>query len=275
VHWARRARTWLIAAVVAGVAAAVTTFVTNGIDSGAAAVKQLLLPGPGSGATVQDTTLSKDGLTINTQIEQGLGCEAGGDVYPVSRTPGISTRQPPGSGLRHGGRTWDQAPVAFGAVPAGPAVMLLTLTGPKDHAVTVTGLRFHVVSRKPQVAGPWLNKSNGCGAGGEYRYGLVDLDTAPPYYLPPTALPSDIRADALKFPYTTTANDPESLLITVQMEHCDCRWDAVLTWVDGSQNKSKVITDHGHPFETTSVTGQHGVNWYGSAQHDTTALSPR
>jgi hypothetical protein len=45
------------------------------------------------------------------------------------------------------------------------------------------------------------------------------------------------------------------------MEHCDCTWDATLTWIDGSAVKSKVILDNGHPFETMSVTGKTGANW--------------
>jgi hypothetical protein len=66
----------------------------------------------------------------------------------------------------------------------------------------------------------------------------------------------------LKFPYTATASDPVAFVIDVQMEHCDCTWDAVLSWIDGNAAKSAVINDNGHPFETTSITGMTGTNWY-------------
>jgi hypothetical protein len=71
-----------------------------------------------------------------------------------------------------------------------------------------------------------------------------------------------VRADPLKFPHVAPAGDPEGLRVTVRTEHCDCVWDATLTWTDAGRRGSKLIDDHGFPFETTSVTGQPGVNWY-------------
>jgi hypothetical protein len=212
-RWTRRLRTWVITAIVAGLGLGITGLVSRGVDSGANAVKQFVLPpsstsasnagGLGSGRTVEDKTLSSDGLTIFTTVKQGLGCDGRGDVYPVSLTPGLSLAVPPGSGPTHGGKTWDKSPRAFGAVPAGPVEIGITLTGPTNHAVTITDLRFHVISRKPQVNGPWLNSAEGCGAGGNYHYGVVDFDTPAPYWLPTSALPEFYRTDVLKFPYTT------------------------------------------------------------------------
>lgn len=61
---------------------------------------------------------------------------------------------------------------------------------------------------------------------------MVDLNAPPPYWQPVKDLPTSVRADALEFPYIATANDPQDLWVTVQMEHCDRSWYAVLSWVD-------------------------------------------
>ncbi len=144
----------MITAVVAGLTVGITTLVSHSVDSGATAVQHLFKPA-GSGAAISDT-LSSNGLTINWSVQQGIGCEGSGDVYPVSETPGLNLKTRPGSGPKHGNKTWDQDPRAFGAVPVNPR-MTFSLTGPTNHAVTITGLKFHVISRKPQVVGPWLD----------------------------------------------------------------------------------------------------------------------
>lgn len=179
-HWARRLRTWVIGVVVAGLGLGVTDLVSRTVDKGASQVEYLILnppPGSRSGLTVQDQTVTSDGLTIYTTVLQGLGCEGSGDVYPTGITPGISPTVVPGTGPTHGGKTWDQSPGEFGAVPASPTEIKIYLTGPTNHAVIITDLKFHVISHKPQVKGALLNVASGCGGAGSYQYGVVDLDS--------------------------------------------------------------------------------------------------
>jgi len=265
-HWVLRLRTWIIGVLVAGLALGITDLVSRTVGTGANKVEHLI-----SGSDlVQDQSVTSDGLTIRTMVLQGLGCPPkNGDVYPRSVTPGLSPAVEPGAGPTHGGKTWANSPGMFGAVPASPTQIQIFLTGPTNHAVIITDLKFHVISRKPQIKGTWLNLSSGCGAGGNYHYGAVDFDTQPPYWISTRALPERYRTDALKFPYTVTANDPESLVIDVQMENCDCTWDATLSWIDGSTAKSKVLDDNGHPFETTSVTGVTGADWHDTSNDST------
>jgi hypothetical protein len=60
------------------------------------------------------------------------------------------------------------------------------------------------------------------------------------------------------------AGGQKSLLIDEQMEHCDCIWNTVLTWVDGASTQTWTIDEKGKPFQTTSVTDQKGILWSGS-----------
>ena len=262
-HWTRRVRTWVIGVILAGLGAGIGGIVSTLVGTGASTVEKVLSPSShlSSGKLVEDATLTRDGLTIHTTVVQGLGCLPNGNVYP-DVTPGLEKGFAPGSGPTHRGKTWDKSPQAFGAVPASPVEIQIYLTGPANHAVIITDLKFHVLSRKPQLRGSWLQTTDQCGGGGYDHYGIIDFDTPPPYWLPAGALPKYYRTDILKFPYTATANDPAALVIDVQMEHCDCTWDAVLSWIDGTAAKSAVINDNGHPFETTSVTGMTGTDWH-------------
>jgi hypothetical protein len=261
-YWSRRLQILLIIGVAGGLTAAVSSFVS---PSTPAPTASSLSPSliTGTGKVVLDQAQSPGGFIISTKVGQGIGCEGRGSVFPLSVTPGMSAHIRPGKGPKHGGSTWDQDPRGFGAVPAGPLTIGVSVTGPKGHAVTITGLTLHVLARKPQVVGPWLNRSQGCGtASTSYHSAVADLDTPTPYYLDADKLPGSVRADRLTFPHVARTDDPEGLKVTVRTEHCDCVWDATLTWTDGDKHESKTIDDHGYPFETTSVTGQPGVNWY-------------
>ncbi|MFC1435195.1 hypothetical protein ACEZDB_31590 [Streptacidiphilus sp. N1-3] len=88
----------------------------------------------------------------------------------------------------------------------------------------------------------------------------MDLDTAAPYFLPYKP-PSGESTDQLRFPYTATANDPETLLVDLVTDHTDCTWDVTLSWVDGGMSKTALIDDNGKPFELTSVTGMTQKRW--------------
>jgi hypothetical protein len=208
------------------------------------------------------TRAGSDGLSFGGSVYQGMGCPPNtGAVYPHTVTPELTTAMRPGTGPKHGGQTWDAAPRLFGAVPASPVEIQLSVTAPSDHAVTLKSMVFHVLSRQPQVKGAFLNTLGQCGAGGDYLYGVVDFDHPAPYWLPAADMPSWYRQSPLVFPVVIRAGGQQSLLVDVQMEHCDCTWDTVLTWVDGATTQSWTIDENGKPFQTTSVTGLKGIAW--------------
>jgi hypothetical protein len=176
---ARRPATWIAAAALAGAATYVSTLVSASISNGASAVGKSLGigSGPAGDSALDTSTPGSDGMAVNVAVNQGIGCPPeNGDVYPASLTPSLSGAVQPGTGPRHGGKTWDAAPGAFGAVPASPAQLTIYVTGPRDHAMIITGLTFHVASRGKPVEGPWLNSEEQCGGGGVYHYGVVLLN---------------------------------------------------------------------------------------------------
>ncbi len=265
-----RARLWLVGAILVGLAAGTGILIdltrhrsgepTSPGSSATAQVPGTLPAQPGSGAqAAANSEISSLQIQASTG---GFGCPPlVGMVFPRALTPELNTSVPPGTGPKRGGATWDQDPEAFGAVLASPVDLRLNLTGPTSHAVTITGLQLHVLSRKPQVDGYWLNTLGQCGGNGTYHRATFDLDAPAPYRLPASALRPDLRADEVQFPYFTSALNLDDFDITVQSEHCDCTWDATLTWVDGASAHSKTIDDDGHPFESTSVTGLTRTDW--------------
>jgi hypothetical protein len=278
--WPRRARTWVLGSVLSGLSLVIVGAITHGAGLLGNAVlppkspAAVVVPAQ-TGSAQAGSAPTGEALQVKAEVDAGLGCGSNGMVYPAARTPGLDASTTPSTGPTHDGKTWEKAPAAFGAVAAGPVQLYLYLTGPRDHAVSVTGLRFRVYSRKPQVAGTWLNVTGGCGAGGDYHYGVFDLDRPAPYQVPITGLPADIRADALKFPYFTSANSLDDFSITVRSEHCDCTWDAVLTWIDGTASRSYVINNRGKPFESTSVTGLTGTAWVNPGESGTGKWLPQ
>jgi hypothetical protein len=264
--WYRRIATYVGGAIIVPVLVGVLILLANGEAQKALGIGSSQ---PSPSGTQGSAGFTGSGLAIKTQVSQGLGCSSNGDVFPSSITPGLSLSVAPDREPTHKGKTWVTAPSAFGAVSASPVVIRIYLTGPSNHAVIITGIKFHVFSRRPEVKGTWLNSAYGCGAAGVYRYGVADLNAPPPYWVSPSKLPDNMRVSPLQFPYTATANSPEELYVNVQMEDCECTWDAVLSWIDGSIAKSKVINNHGHPFVTTSVAGLTGADWYNTSTDPT------
>ena len=203
---------------------------------------------------------SSSGLIVNSTVKVGFGGCPGGSGYVYPSGSGITSSMAPGTGPQRNKQTWDQNPGAFGAIPASTVEMEISLTGPENHAVVITGLQFHVHSRKPAPAGVWLYVPGQCGGDSSYHYAKVDFDTAAPYYLP-YSQPKNERADELRFPYTTSSIDLLSLQVVITSDHSDCTWDATLSWIDGGTTKSVTIDDNGKPFEITSVTGMTEKSW--------------
>ncbi len=210
---------------------------------------------------IEDKTV-QEGVSIDAIVYDGLGCPPStGLIYPSSVTPNLTDTDPPGTGPEQNGQTWDQAPAAFGAVDPFPVTLTINVTGTSAAEATISGLDIHVLSRKPKVEGVWLNSANECGGGGNFTYGNYDLDAEYPYLQPASTLPQSEQPYALKFPYAVTQSDGEYFYLTIDSKTCECSWDAVLTWVDGTTNGSFVIDDNGQPFQDSSTAGLTNTTW--------------
>lgn len=218
-------------------------------------------PGNAVMSDVEDTT-TQDGISIDATVGGGLGCPpSNGLVYPSSVNPDLASSDAPGTGPRQDGKAWNEAPAAFGAVDPFPVTVTIDVVGTSETQVTLSNLTIHVLSRQPKVSGVWMNILDQCGAGGDYAFGDYDLDSPPPYLLPPDSLPDAEQEDAIRFPYTVTQSAGQGFLLTIDSEQCECSWDAELDWSDGTTNSSFVIDDNGVPFQDSSTSGMKLTNW--------------
>jgi hypothetical protein len=174
---------------------------------------------------------TENGPLVSVQVRQGMDCFGHGYVYPSDS--GITTFTKPNEGPKANGKAWYEDPEAFGAVPASPVLLFIGATGPSDHAITLTGLTFNVIERKAPLDGDQIRVLTGCGGQGSFRYGSVDFDTKPPYYVDDPTPPTTISITPLRFPYTISASDLENIIIKITTVECRCSWTADLQWTDG------------------------------------------
>lgn len=129
------------------------------------------------------------------------------------------------------------------AVDLGVTTVELTIRGRSGTAVVLQGIRVKVVGprRKPIVG---AEVTNGCGSALPLRLYQADLDAAQPVAKP-------VDNHVVPFPYRVTHGDPEVILVSAETRACDCSWVLELVYVDGDQEKVKVIDNHGKPFRTT------------------------
>src|SRR5262249_34574823 len=86
----RRAKKWIIGAVVAGLAAAVTGLVVKLVNSGSEALGSAVL-----GRFVETDVVTPKGPRLHVDVLQGYGCSSGGWVFPLSATQVQQEFSPP------------------------------------------------------------------------------------------------------------------------------------------------------------------------------------
>lgn len=144
------------------------------------------------------------------------------------------------------GATSDTSGAGFGQV-------LVTLTGYEARPVTVTGIEFEVVERADPLVGTVV--ANECGGSTEARFAEVDLDESPPAIVESSAdaviLSAEMETTPLRFPYTITGSETESLLIIARTQQY-VEWRARILWSNGESDGVLVVDNDGEPFRVTA-----------------------
>jgi hypothetical protein len=266
----RATRTWIIAAIVAGLGLSITgavvslTNVTAGWFGGVIGISH-------NNTTLKTTDINTTaiGPLLNIQVTQGFNsdpCGGGGNgwVFPKSASAVIATS--PAKGPTRGGQTWVSDPSAWGAVQASDVVVQMVASGNSQRAIVLTGLKVRILRRRPALQGTLVDTQpyppTACGAA-VFQAGTVNLDTSPPTWIPETSTgpAAAARTAPVKFPYEVSVSDPEPFIFTITTQRCDCTWTLELDWVAGSTNGKNLITDNGKPFETTAAGNLPYIEW--------------
>ncbi|OXM54947.1 hypothetical protein CFP75_02065 [Amycolatopsis alba DSM 44262] len=136
--------------------------------------------------------------------------------------------------------------------------VLVTVKSTSEKPVSITGIDFLVSERKPVIKGATLG--GGCGSETTARFAVVDLDQNPPRITESTSKEltwgdENWRTSPLRFPYTVSDKETESLLLIAKTDACECRWKARLRWSNGETTGSSVLDYKGKPFHTSGSAG--------------------
>ena len=177
----------------------------------------------------------------------------------VQRDEGMCTSYAiPGSPSEHNppptSDNWSKWALQQGGAELFATKVLVTVKGLTQNPITVTGLRFIATSRqKPQRQ---FQISNECGDATAGRFAVVDLDQDPPRVTESSSVPrvwgdEEWRTTPLKFPYTITDQESESILLIAQTTQY-VEWYAELSWTDGETSGTEKVDSNGEVFRTAS-----------------------
>ncbi|MGA5895135.1 hypothetical protein [Streptomyces venetus] len=250
-------KVWIVGIIATALTTVAAGLIADGLTSVGTSVREII-DGDNRSVVIRD----KHGPVLAVTVEQGDGdgCNAPGWVYPEPPSAPLMNT-PPGTGPRKHGKTWDEDPLAFGAVAVGPVALYISAQARDNRAIILNNITFHVVERKPPLKGTRVSMAAGCGDSPTYHIGRVNFDTAPPYWVAVGDYMKEFRTDELKFPYKTTASDPATFYIEVDQGACMCKWQVELSWTDGSTSGKTLIDNDGKPFETTSAQGLTIFTW--------------
>ncbi|MFC8520144.1 hypothetical protein [Streptomyces sp. NPDC057257] len=243
-----RARTWLVTAVVAGLAAGIGVVAQDAVTSAVDSVKNSLFP-PDSGTAP---------LTAKASMVDPMDvCEGGGGIVYL-KPPTVQAAQQEfnkqlkrPTGLLADGSTFD---TAHEARAANYGIINLLIQGTGEKAVTIRKVSIKAIKVQPAPKALRIRPVGGCGDANMSRFS-IDLDS------PQRRLKfKDGRTDEGKqrvsgFPYQVTQSDTETVVIVPVTNKSDYRFKIAVDWESGDQSGTLEVGDgkhHGDPFEIVS-----------------------
>ena len=226
-----KARKWLLGLVLAGVAAAITSYVTGGITSGVDRVKGSFEEDPAPLA-----------VTVTHSAKNGSG------HWVLPGPIGAVKALPLPAGDLGQLEVWDAWARRHGGMDGSVTAVEVVVQRAASGSVVLTGLTVDVVE---QTAPPKAVHVVPFGGGPvAVRHFQVDLDANPPTV---ESLPAEFDPDpAIAFPYEVSPSDSLVLYIVASTRECDCAWRANLEWANQGKKGAYVIDDAGQPFRTVS-----------------------
>jgi hypothetical protein len=223
-----KAKAWLIGIL----AAALATIITGWIVAAPGWVKEKVAPS------------SPITFSVQRELDYCLQYIVPNRIGDISEPPANNEADP---------TAWSKWAISQGGADLSASKVLVTIRGTTKSPVTVTGVKIHVVERKPALTGSKV--ANGCGGTIDARYAEFDLDSNPPRISSSSSIPvmwggEEWRATPLKFPYEVTDTESESLLIIGSTKEY-AAWTASLLWTDGNKSGVEKIDFKGKPFRTS------------------------
>jgi hypothetical protein len=148
------------------------------------------------------------------------------------------------------------------AVDGSPQVVNLELRARSDEPVAVTGIKVHVLKKRPRVDGWFVAPVTGCGVE-PVRLALVDLDAAIPrveFY------ESDASPEASRLALSVTRTDAELVQLIARTRKALVDWQAEVLYSGPDGDGSVIVNDDGAPFRVSTEIGSTAYKYEGQGK---------
>jgi hypothetical protein len=246
---AKQMKTWVVAAVVAGLAAGVSGEAQGVFSSMVGQVKDWFAP-PSPDESVP--------LTAEATVVDPWDVCVGGAGMVFLKPPSL-TAVTQEFGKRWGGSDpnyWKTSTfdTRYEAKPANYAIVNLLIQGKSSTAVIIQRVKVKSVSVKNAPKGLRLRTFGDCGDANMSRF-LVDLDTQQPQLKFRDGRDEDGKRRVSSFPYKVTSSDPETAVIVPMTNEHYYRFKFVIEWKSGKDSGELEVGDSSRgdaPFEVVS-----------------------
>jgi hypothetical protein len=235
----RRARKWLLGLVLAGVAAALTAYITGSVSSAIDAARGLFEDEPPPVAVTMDRAV------------RGSRVPPVGSVHFVFKNRPIKTLRRSRVPNPGDAKMWDEWARRNRGVGSNATAVELIVEGLAPHPVRLTNIEIEMVRRAPPPRGVSVHPHPG--SIGRHDF-AVNLDESRPTV---RAVRRKKNEPAVDFPYTVSQSRAEFWLLVARTRSCDCSWLLVVHWLYQGEKGIIRLDDEGDtPFRTCRRLGQ-------------------
>ncbi|MFC0848165.1 hypothetical protein ACFH04_31305 [Streptomyces noboritoensis] len=244
----RQAKTWIVAAVVAGLAAGIGAETQGAFTATVDFVKDLFT-----------TTDPHDDVPLTAKasfVDPWDVCEGGGGmVYLKPPTlPAIEQEFGKRWKINSSYSTQSTFDSTYEAKAANYTIVNLLIQGKSADAVVIKRIRVKPVEVRPAPKALRLRSSGGCGDANMSRFS-VDLDSPQQQLKFKDGKTDQGKQRVSGFPYRVTKADPEAVVVVPVTNQSYCRFDFLVEWESGEQSGVLEVGDGDHqnaPFEVVS-----------------------
>jgi hypothetical protein len=260
-------RNWLLAAVVAGVAAAVTAATTNLINSGGQALSDAIAPAPALTTPVSEP--QPFAWTVSFASRPLNQCHRWMFARPIQEIPfrDLSTGDYENAGK------WA---LEQGGVDITAATYTLTLQGLSDTDVVIRNIRIKLLSQQAPAHGTTIALGVDCGGTVAIRRYEVDLGAQDPQLMPVTAAGRPVPPQEQ---YVVSKSEPEVFQLSASLGNHPDAAPASYTFVyqfdwsqGGRSGTVDIATPAGKPFTVTAGDKNPYYVAYNGAWTDVTTI---
>ena len=232
--WWRSGYTAIIAALAAGIIAAITSLTQEGITS------------------IGHRLVSSNVLSIHlSAIALSAGCYGEkGWVFPkrLSQLPAPDTTNP-----RLDFDSWARR---NNGVPAsGDYVELVLQPVRQQQTVVIDSISVQIVGESPPFHGAYIQGFGQCG-GIQPDFFQANLDSRPISITPVKGQNSTLKVvEPVPLPHVLTEGSPEVWNVSAIARHSIYRWVINVHWTSGNDSGTLLVDDNGQPFETAPTVG--------------------